>query len=60
MAYDFKTFPNLKTLAINYPNVDEDIDAVLMKKFVLVKFPNLENLQLLHFRGSLEENWGWA
>jgi len=46
----FKRFPNLKTLAICYPNQAEGIEAELLKKVFLVKFPNLEYLQLLHFR----------
>jgi len=49
MPHASKTFPNLKTLAVFYPDKNEGIEATLLKKVFLVKFPALENLHLIHF-----------
>jgi len=45
-----KTFPCLKTLAICYPDEEDDVEVALLGKVFLPKFPALENLILLHFR----------
>jgi len=56
--YASKTFPHLKTLAICYPNEEQDLETGLLRKILLVKFPALENLLFFNCRwvGITEEN----
>jgi len=57
MPHASKTFPNLKTVAVHYPDKDEDIVVALLAKILLVKFPMLQNLMLIHFEAFSYSHW---